>query len=152
MQAKRVSFAGEGNKFVSPETGCKSYFYQDNHWKYQDNYFGSLVDIGMEVVWYKDSPIWGMNHYGGVVNDGRIHTTIIFVFLKNALLKTPPDFPVRGPKYYRENQLIYRNSYFGNLSEYKGEEKIYLNRHLVYQKTYHGGLIKVNPASTNIAL
>lgn len=141
--AKRSTFAGRAKKSFT-ELGGKEFIYQNGDWRYRDCYFGSLKDIGQEIVLYKNSPLWGMNYFGGIKqNAGLSYKEIekIFDFLKDALLNLPRVFPVRGPSLFKYSSLTYVNVWSGDITEFTGQEYIFLSDQLVYERTYHGGII-----------
>jgi len=142
--AKRSTFAGKAKKSFT-NLGGKEFIYQDGDWSYRDCYFGSLKDIGQEIVWYKNSPLWGMNYFGGIkqniVLSYNKEIKTIFDFLKDALLNLPYEFPVRGPPLFKRFSLTYVNIWSGDITEFAGQEYIFRGDQIVYRKTYHGGII-----------
>jgi len=132
--AKRSTFADLDKRPIF-NRGRKEYKYENNEWCYQDCYFGSLKDIGHEIVWYNNSPLWGMNYYGGITKEYSINDAdIIFNFLKKALLELPEDFPIRGPSIFTYSSYLYMNIWNGMIDEFIGEEYIFFKKQNIYKK------------------
>lgn len=119
--------------------GSKEYSYKKGDWLYKDKYYGSVVDTGNERVFYKNKLIWSMAYRGGMFESKKDLSKKCFSFLKKCLLNIPSEFPVRGPKIFNENNLIYENIWKGNLEDFIGEEKIFLGEEQIYFRNYIGG-------------
>ena len=147
------------------------YFYEEDGYVYHDRYWGGTAFLGSEVVWHNDTPIWGMNYYGGPVNPADhvsapsgIQTPLItpaspppidihtaYDFLKHALLAggtDPNTLPARGPARFtmlghpRFAGLTYINSMTGTLDNFDGTEEITYHGRPICRHVYHGGAIK----------
>lgn len=78
---------------------------------------------------------------------------ILSVFLKEALLRAPKDFPARGPAEFSLDQishegktihgeLLYRNQWTGNIGHFIGREFMYLDGDLFFYHDYIGGIVR----------
>ena len=96
-------------------------------------------------------PVWSMQYRGGFIPEYWKHAEALAVFLTKALMVLPQDFPIRGPQHFAldhftfegtayDGQFIYRNSWTGDLTRFKGEESIDWNGVQVYYHDYIGGI------------
>ncbi|HYF83508.1 MAG TPA: DUF5680 domain-containing protein [Clostridia bacterium] len=140
VEAKKSTYAGDGQIIAPSRLGSKDLPYKKGDYYYLDSYLGSINFIGEEAVWYRDTPIWGMNYYGEMlvenIPDGFSKC------LKGALLMLPLDSPFRGPHVYQSNEYRYECVWKGDMSSFCGEEFIYLEDNLIYELKFHGGYIK----------
>ncbi|MFN2126297.1 MAG: DUF5680 domain-containing protein, partial [Anaerolineales bacterium] len=88
VKAKTVTYAsGNQDCAVNPVLpGSHQLEYLEKDLQYRDIYYGGMHFIGMETVFKKGIPIWGMGYYGGVLpdSDGE-HIAGMPPFLKAAL-------------------------------------------------------------------
>ncbi|MDD5068548.1 MAG: DUF5680 domain-containing protein [Candidatus Pacebacteria bacterium] len=142
-RAKKNTYASESaKKAKSLRPSSKDYEYSEGLLTYHDTYFGGINFIGEEVVYAENTPQWGMN-YNGYVLDSTITEAEIDKSLRGALMQEYSDLiPVRGPKLYRVEDFEYRNKINGELSRFDGREEISKNGKLIYYAVFHGGLIK----------
>lgn len=150
INAKRNSYAGQAERAPSKCILSKNYLYIEADYRYEDQYFGEYVDVGKEIVWFKEIPMWGMGYRGGMIDRYRLDVDMrgeTFQVLRTALKEPPLDFPVRGPMEYQKGSFRYANEFTGDLTEFIGYEQITYNDRLVYKRHYLGGLIygKKNP-------
>jgi len=142
QKAKRKTFA---SVIVFPRTNLnksKEYVYKDGDWIYKDKYFGSIVDTGQELVFYKERLVWSMSYRGGMIAGKENLSRNCFSFLKECLRNAPLEFPVRGPNHYGKGDFKYENSWKGNLEDFVGEEMIYFKGEQIYFRNYLGGMGK----------
>jgi|TARA_B100001971_G_scaffold182098_1_gene179213 hypothetical protein len=142
QKAKKRTFASRISISKRTKDGGKEYSYSEGEFVYKDKYFGSVVDTGQELVWHKNRLIWSMSYRGGMINNKEL-TNKCFSFLKKCLRKVPLEFPVRGPKDYKEGELRYENNWKGNLENFVGEEKIFCKEEQIYFRNYLGGMGKL---------
>lgn len=140
IDAKKKTYAGNGQK-IKMDDYSNHYNYEKNPFRYHDIYYGSLIDGGGEIVYFKDNPIWWMGYHGGISGKNEFSAQEIFDFLKEALSLIPEEFPARGPKIYVKNNFTYLNNYTGNIGRFCGEESIKINNNRVYIRNYVGGFI-----------
>ncbi len=140
IKAKRSSYAAGNNaKSVKEKDGSTSLFFIDGDFKYHDNYFGGEPFGGREVIFYKDKSVHIMVYYGKVNNTIK-NSEPIYQFLREALKLIPKEYPFRGPKEFTNDNLTYKNLYFGNIDCFSGEETIIdKNGKVIYQGKYLGG-------------
>lgn len=130
---------GEEKKWVKEVDGSTTIPFEKGDWKSHDNFFGGEPYGGRVVVFYQNKPVWMMVYYGWVA-DG-VETSPVYAILRSALKQMPQGAPFRGPKELIEGDLIYTNSWVGEIERYSGEEQISQNRKLVYKTNYLGGLV-----------
>ena len=102
IEAKKQTYANENvKKISSTRLGSHDYEYKKENMIYHDTYFGGTDFMGEEVVYLSsnETPIWGMNYYG-VVLDKSLSEEAIDNALRKALMKVGEGdiLPVRGPK------------------------------------------------------
>lgn len=130
---------GEEKKWIKERDGSTTIPFKKGDWRSHDNYFGGEPYGGRAVVFQKDKPVWMMVYYGWVAKN--FATNPIYGILRNALMRMPEDYPLRGPKEYREGEYNYINSWEGDVERFSGEEKITQGEKLIYKANYIGGLI-----------
>lgn len=141
QKAKKDTFASKTAKPTKTKDNGLEYTYEEKPLLYKDKYFGYFTDTGQETVWYKETPIWSMSYRGGMLSHKDLSKRC-FSFLKQCLQKFPKDFPVRGPKNYKEGDFRYENIWEGDINNFFGEEKIFWEEEQVYFRNYLGGIIK----------
>jgi len=138
--AKKNTYASNG-EFGERKLadGTRELTFNQNNFKYRDNYFGFNPFIGEEIVWFNNKTIWGMNYFGKVIEKNMSEE--IYAFLKKALSAVKEDIPYRGPEHLAENDFEYINEHSGDYMSFIGKETINYKGKLVYSLNYHGGLI-----------
>ncbi|AUG58524.1 DUF5680 domain-containing protein [Acetivibrio saccincola] len=137
IKAKKETYAGNGPESKSIYPGSYILEYREGDFLYIDTYYGGEAFIGEEVVWMKDTPVYGMNYCGRVIGDNFSGD-----FLKAALLAVPQDMPYRGPSFFEEQGYIYRCSTKGDMNWFQGYENIYYDNEKIYECYFHGGGIR----------
>ena len=142
VEAKVNTYAAQGEGGEGKlDDGSKELVFEKGDFKYRDRYFGSKFFIGEEVVWGNGKYIWGMNYYGGAI-DEKIDPKAIYGFLKEALQKAPLSDPYRGPENLVIGDYKYTNAVDGNLENFSGTEKILYQGKEIYSLRYHGGKVQ----------
>lgn len=142
VKAKKTTYAS-GNTSIETKEKDKSttLIFEEGEYKYHDNYFGGEPYGGREVVFYKNDPIYIMTYYGSV-NEKISDFDAVYKFLQKALSLIPKDYPFRGPKELKEDNLIYKNSNTGEIDDFEGTESIRTsNGQLIYKAKYFGGFV-----------
>jgi hypothetical protein len=145
VKAKMVTYAsGKQEYAVNPAlAGSHQLEYSNDGLHYRDVYYGGMHFIGMETVFRKDQPIWGMCYYGGVLPDSNDEQIAgMPPFLKAALSKVPLEAPYRGPKTFQMGDYFYENEIHGDIFSFSGIELIRIQGHAIYNLRYSGGLVK----------
>lgn len=130
---------GEEKKWIKEADGSTTIPFEKGEWKSHDNFFGGEPYGGRIIVSYQNKPVWMMVYYGWVTDGAE--TSPVYAILRSALKQMPQDAPFRGPKDFTEGDLIYLNSWVGEIERYSGEEQISQNGKLVYKASYLGGLV-----------
>ena len=134
IEAKKQTYANEqGKKCNSTRNGSHDYEDSCEGFTYHDTYFGGVDFMGEEIVYLKDTPIWGMNYYG-ITLDPTLSEEAIDKALRPALMQVGKDniLPVRGPKEFINGEYKYTFEVTGELNWFKREEIIYKNNNKVY--------------------
>jgi hypothetical protein len=147
VEAKRRTYAGldDDATVATPIIpGSKQLDYSAGGLSYRDIYFGMAFFVGQEVVTDKQRAIWSMSYAGGVSPEitDRDKFLGVYAFLRKALLGIAEDRPFRGPSRFEQGSFRYVNTAEGELSEFHGTERIYLDGMPVYGLRYSGGIIR----------
>lgn len=143
IEAKKKTFASNLSFPRLKLDGSKEYTYRKGFFVYQDNYFGSSLDTGRELVFFKGTLLWSMSYRGGMIQGEETLSKSCFSFLKECLRNPPQEFPVRGPCYYKNKNFVYINFWKGTLEDFVGEERIFFGKKQVYFRNYLGGTGKL---------
>lgn len=81
-----------------------------------------------------------MNYYGYMTSD-KVDNKIIYGFLRKAMMLVNEQTPFRGPSNFKDGDLEYANKSTGDITQFKGEERILFKGKEVYRLEYHGGII-----------
>ncbi len=130
---------GEKAVKVKEKDGSTTITFTKGRYTLHDNYFGGEPYGGREVVFLDGIPLWMMVYYGAV--HGEVEVKLVYAFLMKALLKTPADFPFRGPALFEEGEWRYENTWNGDEKNFSGAEKIFVHNSCVYDASYMGGLV-----------
>jgi len=140
IDSNKAGYAsGEEKKWIKEEDKSTTIPFKKGDWKMHDNFFGGEPYGGRIIVSHRNKPFWMMVYYGWVAKNTKKDP--IYKILRGALSKMPAKYPFRGPKKYKDENFVYENKWKGNLEEYSGEEKITLNKKIVYKANYIGGLV-----------
>ncbi len=146
VDAKRRTYAGlnDDATITNPLfSGSKQLEWQDKDWFYRDVYYGMSLFTGMEVVYFKNKPIWSMSYSGGARPDVEVEEAkLIYAFLRSALMKVPLEFPVRGPSAFSTPGLSYTMTGHGDLEFFWGQEEVLTDEISRYALKFAGGLIR----------
>jgi hypothetical protein len=144
FNANQVGYStGDYSNWIKEKDGSTSIVHQEKDWEMHDNFFGGEPFGGRLVVFYKKNPVWMMVYYGYILDNNKLPIEKVYKFLQKSLVKTPKNFPIRGPKKFIENEFIYKNSWQGKINQFTGEERIFVNNEEIYQANYLGGLINL---------
>lgn len=152
VRAKRVTYAAGVPKSKTPERkGFEEISFAEGKWFYLDSYYGHEFFQGQEVVRHNNLPVWCMAYSGGIsVNlmQEKLLVETVFKFLRGALKLVPLELPFRGPHYLEEKssalegkKLEYLNSADGDITFFRGTEKVLCEGNEVYRLDYVGGLM-----------
>ncbi len=141
VEAKQSTFAKDAPKVLSKCILSKNYVYERGDFRYEDQYFGEIVDLGEEVVWFKNIPVWGMGYRGGIYRSYLEFRRQTFNFLRSALMYPEVTLPIRGQRQYQQNEFTYFNRAKGDIISFTGEEIILRYATEIYSRNYVGGLI-----------
>lgn len=141
IASNKAGYAGgEEKKWIKEPDGSTTIPYEKGDWKSHDNFFGGEPYGGRIVVFYKNLPVWMMVYYGWVAEG--VESNPIYGVLHGALMQMPDEAPFRGPKEYKEGELVYSNDWNGDVGRYSGEEQIKdMAGNLLYKANYFGGLV-----------
>ena len=147
LRARNHGYAGSAEKVKNPQRpGFKEFPpYIEGDFEYVDSYAGKYYAPGQEVIRFKGIPVWNMAYNGGMLS--KFHGQLDFSkstynFLKRALLEVDKSKPFRGPKIFNDtSSFLYLNESEGDITNFKGIERILLNNEEVFKQDYIGGLI-----------
>lgn len=146
IRARNHGYAGSAEKVKNPQRSSFKEFepYREGNFEYVDSYAGHYYAPGQEVVRFNGIPVWNMAYNGGMLP--RFHgdselAKRTFDFLKQALLRVDPSRPFRGPSSYIFLPFMYIDKSEGDITNFKGTEKIFMTSDEVFRQDYIGGLI-----------
>ncbi|WMT51322.1 MAG: DUF5680 domain-containing protein [Ferroplasma sp.] len=140
VSAKKHTYASDSKGVKSSVPGSHEFNFRDGIMEYRDIYFGMASFNGIETVYSKGSPVWGMVYSGGVM-DEAVDTDGIYKFLKQCLSLISMEAPFRGPKSYSDGIYLYDNDFSGDIFHFMGYEKIDDGENTLYELHYSGGEI-----------
>ncbi|MCK1274208.1 hypothetical protein IVB46_03000 [Bradyrhizobium sp. 61] len=146
VEAKRRTYAGldDDATVAAPLlAGSKQLEHRAPPYAYRDIYFGMGFFVGQETVSRDDRVIWSMSYSGGVRADITDRSTLLYKFLRQALLGVSVEEPYRGPRLFEQAGMTYRNEVEGSLDRFHGVETI--ARHdgaPLHELHYSGGLLR----------
>lgn len=140
LKASRATYAS-GNESIKEKQEDKSTTirFEDDEYRYHDNYFGGEPYGGREVIFLNKKPIWMMVYYGFV--DPSAEAKEVYPFLMASLSKATLEMPYRGPELYEEANFKYENKITGTTDKFYGKEKIFKDQVCIYEASYIGGLV-----------
>ncbi|MCK9368553.1 DUF5680 domain-containing protein [Candidatus Dojkabacteria bacterium] len=141
FKASKATYAsGSENIKIIESDKSTTLKYSEGEYSYHDNYFGGEPYGGREVVFINGNPVFMMTYYGKVVESiTDLKTT--YGFLQESLRQNTIESPLRGPKEYIKGDMKYTFELKGDIKEFIGFEKIFLNNEEIYTATFTGGLV-----------
>lgn len=146
LRAREHGYAGSSEKVKNPQRpGFKEFPpHVEGDFEYIDSYAGNYYAPGQEVIRFKGIPVWNMAYNGGMLPE--YHGDLDFSkktygFLKKALSYVQPKRPFRGPKRFAEDDFEYFDKSEGDITNFKGTERILYKGKEVFRQDYIGGLI-----------
>lgn len=143
-KAGQSTYAASGVESVKyDKNGFKELYFSENDYSYKDTYTGFFRSRGIEIVTYKNKPIWVASYGGGMINEDVNFPIQTFSFLKKAFLTHEVGFQTfRGPHQLKQGKWQYKYEQQGDVEEFFGYEEIYFDNKLVFFHRIIGGLIK----------
>ena len=143
IDAKKTTYAGEGNLTRPSRPESKDFKYEDDDYYYIDSYLGGTNFVGEEIVGMFNSKdtIWGMNYYGYMLVEKLPKG--FSAFLKKSLKNVPVEAPFRGPANFKELDYEYNCNWNGDIYRFRGKETIKYKGHYIYELVFHGGEVKI---------
>lgn len=140
VDANAAGYAtGDDSNVKTEDDGPKTITFESGDFRMHDNFFGGEPYGGREVVFHKDKPHWIMVYYGAV--EERIKPDDVYGFLQESLKLMPEAAPFRGPENHERENMVYENSWDGDVEQFKGRETIQVDGNQVYWAEYVGGLV-----------
>ncbi len=147
VRAKTTTYAGGGEE-VPPEKverpDHKELEHREGNWVYRDSYVGFYAAPGSEYVRINGIKIWSMSYSGGMTPEyvgNEEFAKKTYDFLKKALSKMEVSRPFRGPNHFKEGDFEYFDKSEGDLTRFRGEEKITFKGKEVFSQDYIGCLV-----------
>ncbi len=110
--------------------------FQKANYFYRDIFFeGNKKIIGQEVIYLDSKPVWGMNYIGDKIKKTEVS------FLKESLFHLVKDCRLGKNCEYEKREYKYQDQGAGDVDEFSGQEKIFLDGKSIYKLEYQGGLI-----------
>ena len=144
VKAKIQTYAGDGEEVSPQRPKFKELEFKEGDWEYRDSYAGFFFAPGQEVVRFKGNPVWAMAYSGGMkqkYHGGIEFAKKTFGFLKEALKQIEESRPFRGPHNFKQGDFEYIDESEGDVTFFKGTEKILFKGEEVFRQEYVGGLV-----------
>ena len=147
LDAKRHTYAGMDDDVTMTDAllnGSTQLEWQDGDWFYRDIYYGTSFFAGLEVVYFKNKPIWSMSYSGGMQPDAQAEEiNTVYKFLRSALMMVSEEFPVRGPSVLSESGFSYTMTSHGDLESFWGQEDVSVSGACRFALKFSGGSIRL---------
>jgi hypothetical protein len=130
VKAKKATYASSDRMNINAERPLHAELeFSEGDFYYRDSYVGFFQAPGMEEVRLEKNgkTIWTMAYSGGMLKKyqgDKKFAESIFAFLKKALNLVREDIPFRGPEKLEEGDLKYVNKIEGDITRFRGHEKI----------------------------
>ncbi len=143
QKAGRSTYASSGVESITyDKNGFKELNFTEGDYTYKDSYAGFFKSRGMEIVTYKNQPVWTMSYGGGMLEENEELALQTFGFLKKAFLTDEPKFQTfRGPSSLKEGDWEYSYKQDGDIKEFSGYEEISFKGKRVFFHRTIGGLV-----------
>lgn len=143
-KAGRITYATSGVESVNyDKNGFKELNFTEGDYSYKDTYTGFFRSRGIEIITYKNNPVWVASYGGGMMRDDADFAMKTFDFLKKAFLTDEAGFQTfRGPHHFRQDKWRYKYDQKGDIEELSGHEEIYFDNKLAFFHRIIGGLVK----------
>jgi hypothetical protein len=144
MVAKAETYAADDERRVRRlEDGGSEAGFARGELAYRDRWYGEARFAGQELVFHRGLPAWAMSFIGATSPEAPPDFPH---FHKRALRGAPAEAPFRGPPIYqepsREGSLVYVNEWTGDLTWFRGVERVFSDGREVYRLEYHGGWLE----------
>jgi len=139
VKAKKSTYAS-GKPPQKMADGFEEFTYEEENYKYKDKYHAKDPKPfgGEEIVWQNGKAVWIMNYYGFILSN-EVDSKAVYEFLRKAMSLVNKEKPFRGPSNLKEEDFEYKNNVEGNISNFKGTERILFKDKEVYRLEYPGG-------------
>jgi hypothetical protein len=144
-KASLATYVGGGSEIEPQRPKFNELAYEEGDWTYRDSYSGYFQSCGQEVVWHKQKPFWTQLYGGGMESshqNDKSFADLTFQFLKKAMSsgKDESIFQPRGPKNLKKGDWEYVCEWGGDITKFKGHEKILFKTKVVFTHDFFGGL------------
>lgn len=127
-------------KMTKEADGSRTIEYVEDDYRMHDNFFGGEPYGGRLVIFHKEQPVFIEVYYGRTTRPADL----VYDFLREALQYPDDDNPFRGPAEYKKDNLTYKSTTEGDISNHIVKEYIYDGDKEIYSATIIGGLVDHN--------
>lgn len=127
-------------KTVKENDGSRTIKFTEGDYHMHDNFFGGEPYGGRLVIFYKNEPVFIEVYYGKTNKPADK----VYAFLREALQHPGEDNPYRGPAEYKKNELTYKSTVEGDITDHTVNEWIYDGDTEIYSAIVIGGLVDQN--------
>jgi len=141
LEARTKTYAGSQGKVKPVLNGSVQMEYKEEDWFYRDIYYiGNGIFMGIEVIHFREKPIWSMSYYG---NFKKMTEPEIDKILRGALMDNWQEARLWKKVEWEKGDFKYicEPDFEGSIDEMAGLEKIFKSGEQVYTFFYAGGLI-----------
>lgn len=144
IQARTNTYAGDSGKVKPALSESTQLEYKQSNFLYRDIYYtGKNNFAGLEVIYFKNKPVWIMNYYGNWMD---MTEKEIDQILKKALIEKVHETRLNKKVHLKQEDYKYICLGKGNLKEFQGSEVIFKKAKKIYWLEYNGGVLteKIN--------
>lgn len=127
-------------KTIAEADGSRTIEYSEGDYHMHDNFFGGEPYGGRLVIFYKNQPLFLEVYYGKTSQPADE----VYAFLREALQHPGADNPYRGPAEYKKDNLTYKSTVTGDMTDHTVNEWIYDKGEEIYSAVVIGGLVDQN--------
>lgn len=139
--AGKATYAGGGKEEKVPlNPGFTELTHSDGNFFYRDSYVGYLQSWGVEVVRYKNKPVWVASYGGGMTAGYESFPNECFEFLKKVLNKRESGL-MRGPQLFEDGDWKHTYTQEGDVFNFSGYQEIFYKNNVAFFHRIIGGLV-----------
>ncbi|MHB0859019.1 MAG: DUF5680 domain-containing protein [Anaerolineae bacterium] len=141
IEAKDTTYGNADLSQIPPTcAGAQVLTYEREPFSYVDRFVGGRSFCGQAIVSASETPLWAMNYLGFTL-DRNVETLQLAEVIRASLRRIYHEERFLGEAMITQGRYVYQDTNQGDVSRFRGEERVYRAGTLVYQLWYHGGLV-----------
>jgi hypothetical protein len=142
VRAKAATYVGSGAEASSSRPGAHEIPFNEGRFEYLDSYVGGANFLGQEIVTYDGGIVWAMNYHGYLLRPDLITAAEAGAVIKESLSVLYAEGRFLGGIEHTIDGDVYSDTNSGDVSRFRGIERIERGGEQVYELVYHGGLVR----------